>query len=638
MRGKRIWGGIFILLAGAAAGALLLTLAYMLPVNPENKINSLETIESEGWYPRASVSAASYDTYFHSFYPDVLDGLSDRVMLYTAMDASEGNPFLRAMDSYSEYVGHYSYYWHGYVAVLRPLLLLFDYAELRGLNGICQSFLVLLLAFVIGKEKGLRYVLALGTSWLLLKPLALSMSLQFSWVFYIACLGTLVLLFKREYFSVFSRFVYIFMIVGMLTSYFDLLTYPLLTWGMPLAWWLVMKKHPGHAGAQGSKAEALAYVGEVIVSGIAWIAGYAGMWVMKWAIASPVLGQNIFRLAAKEIFLRVGASKADAIGLAERLGIIDANWKHYGYMPYVALLACWLLWWFCDTWKNGGCKGSKRYAYFLLGFSCIVWYFVLANHVQVHHFFTYRILSVGILAFLALVLDTGPSAADKRPMQEGVGGKPWAWRKKVCCIWALAVLIAVSLTLLVREDVFVTNGDVAFDTMQISQNVVAETEFTPGFHRILTLGIGLECPGTQGEWEVILWEGEKVKDRQIIPIRNVGEASANGHYQVMTVNWKLKPGKTYRFTVEVKDNDAPASLWVTKDGKMPLEEYRNLTVGGEAVEGQLLSGVLYRCLPVSKKVLLFYFLTWTGILAAVMFTLGQGLLQPGAMRRGGTAI
>lgn len=627
MSGEMLKKSVLLLLAGAVVGALLLTIAYMLPVNSANKSVSLETLESEGWYPRASVAAAAYDTYINSAFPDVLDGMTDRTMLCTAMDTGEGNPFLRAMDSYNEYNGHYSYYWHGYVCVLRPLLLLFDYSEIRVLNGICQFLLILLLMFVIGKEKGIRYVLMLGTSCLLLSPAAVSMCLQFTWVFYIACLGTLILLLKREYFSAHFRYVYFFITLGMLTSYCDLLTYPLFTWGMPLVWWLIMDKAPVHADVKGGRTEALFYVKRVIASGFAWIAGYAGMWVMKWAIASPALGRNIFIEAIYEVFLRAGAMEKDSFGLMGRLEIIGTNWKHYGYGPYAVLLACWLLWWFWNSLKNGGYRSGKRYAYFLTGVSSIVWYFVLSNHVQAHHFFTYRIFGVSILAFLALVLDSLPPVADQRPEGEHTGGNTRIEKKKVCCVWVAAVLLSIPFMLLEREDSVALNGYAEFKTVPIPQDAIVEAEFKPAYNHISRLDMGMECQGAQGEYEIILWDGEKARYREVIPVRDDSGALFGEYYHVLDVSWRLNPKKTYRLTIEVKNTDAPASLWVTENKQGPMAEYGSLSVGGEAVEGQPLSAVTYHYLPLSKRRLLFLSLTWTGILAAAMYTFGQGLFR-----------
>ncbi len=615
---------LLLLLTGVAAGTLLLTLAYILPVNSENRRASLETIESEGWYPRASVTSASYEENFHLYLPDVLDGASDRIMLYMATDTTEGNPFVRAMNSYNEYSGAYSYYWHGYVSILRPLLLLFNYSELRIFNGICQFLLVLFLAFIIGKEKGIRYMLMLATSYLLLSPGALSMSLQFSWVFYIAYTGTIVLLLKRDYFSTRFRYLYLFMTLGLLTSYCDLLTYPLFTWGMPLVWWLIMAKAPESAvtretAGKSVRAEALFYVKQVVFSGFSWIAGYAGMWIMKWVIATPALGENIFKTAVDEVFKLSGTLETETLHLSDRLKAAHTNWLHYEYKIYALLLLCWLVWWFCSSLKNGGYRTRKRYAFFLTGISSIVWYFTLATHTQTHHFFTYRILGVSILAFLAVALDGTQAVADNR--KSGLPKDPGArsFRKKTCCIWAAAVLLSVPLMLFERDDTFVFNGYVEFKTLQVPDHTIVETEFTPAYNSIKRLDLGLECAGTQGEYEIILWDGNSQKYRQTVPIGDNANIQY-GHYYNIAVKWNLNAQKNYRITIEAKDNNAPVYLWVTEDRQGPLAEYHNLSIDGKAVEGQLLSGISYHYLPTSKRTLLFFTLTWTGILMAALYT------------------
>lgn len=96
---------LMILTAGIAAGVILLTLAYMLPVSTENREASYEMLDSEGYYPRTSIVSFSTNKYFHAHFPDVLDNATDKIILQTAMDSSEGNPLVRAMRSYSDYVG-----------------------------------------------------------------------------------------------------------------------------------------------------------------------------------------------------------------------------------------------------------------------------------------------------------------------------------------------------------------------------------------------------------------------------------------------------------------------------------------------------------------------------------------------------
>lgn len=342
---KFVGKSTLLILAGSIAGTLLLMLAYMLPVNSENRDSSYEVLEQEGWYPRASIISRSLDTYFNSFFPDVLDDSTDSIMLYMAFDDSEGNPLYRAMNSYNTYTGSYAYYWHGYVVLLRLLFLFFNFTELRMINGICQFLLVLSLAFVIGKEKGIRYVLMLVTSYALLAPLALAIGLQFTWIFYIAFLGTLILIRKRDTLEEKQRYLFFFIVLGIFTCYFDLLTYPLVTWGIPVLWWLIM---------DGTERKEMEWVRRVIATGFAWIAGYAFMWVMKWVYATPILGSNVMESGISEVFLRSGTSEGNAYSLGTRLGAVYTNWKHYEYKVYALILGIWLIWWIVRLILQGG--------------------------------------------------------------------------------------------------------------------------------------------------------------------------------------------------------------------------------------------------------------------------------------------
>lgn len=593
--------------AGIIAGTLLLVLAYSLPVNPDIRDASYEILEKEGWYPRASITAPALAEYFHSFYPDVLDNSSDKIMLYTAMDASEGNPLVRAMNSYSEYSGAYNYYWHGYVSILRPLFLFLDFSELRFLNGACQLLLVILMMYTVGRAKGIRYIMMLLTSYLLLNPGAVSKGLQFSWVFYIAWGCALILVRKKDYFSEKTRYLYLFIAAGFCTSYFDLLTYPLAAWGFPLVWLLV---------TDDKARNGVEWVKRVVISGIGWIAGYAVMWMAKWVLASWVLGTNVFETAMDEVFFRSGIPEEGADSLADRLNAIAINWKHYSYKLYAAVLLLWLIWWILGSIKKGWNRSGKGCAYFLTATSSAAWYFVLSNHTSIHHFFTYRIFSVSILAFLALVLDSmqtsgGNSvpalAKNSAPPAKSTGGK----RNFTClCLFGGATaLLAAFCTLAAREKLSVsnTNGGSSFRQIQMSQTL--ETEFIPAYRTIRQLSLGLECGESGGQYTLSLWDGDNVIYLETFPI----EGGEENNYQKVNVSWRLRAGSPYRMTVEAADNNAPVLVWATEK-EMPLTELANLSVDDNAAEGQLLMGIDYDAyVRVPRELLAFVFMTWTGV-------------------------
>lgn len=590
---KIIRRSILVLAAGIAAGTALLTLAYMLPVNSEKQEASYALLDSGGWYPRASVTETALAEHFHSFYPDVLDGSTDKIMLHTSMDDSEGNPLERAMNSYSDYTGAYNYYWHGYVSVLRPLFLFLDFSEVRILNGVCQLLLFAALAYLTGRGKGLKYVFMLLTSYLLLCPMAVSMGLQFSWVFYIAYGGTLVMLIKRDFWGQHFRYVYFFIAVGMLTSYFDLLTYPLFTWGMPAVWMLVTD--------QTVKKE-IEWIKCVVLSGAAWIIGYAVMWVAKWGIATLVLGENIFEAALYEVFFRSGISEGEVEEIADRWRAVYVNWKHYGYKVFALILGAWLIWWFFCSMKRGWNRTGKRYAYFLIGVSSIVWYFVLSNHTSGHHFFTYRIFGVSILAFMAIVLDSTSCCLKM----------PWDKRNMLrqCLVWGAAAVLSLPMMLITREEVAAFNGTEAFRRIETEKELTVE--FTPTYGRITEYGLGMESA-----------DGREV--RCVVEVLDGGTAVCHeeyllgddGNYHVQEVLWELQEGKTYQLNVKVEENSAPLYAWVTEEGSGRLAEYGSLSVDGQEAEGQLLTGIhYYDNAGVSREMKILLMMSWTGIFAA----------------------
>lgn len=598
--GKMAGKCVVMLAAGIVLGTLLLTLAYMLPVNTENRDISYSILDEEGWYPR-TYTTTSGDEYFLSFYPDVLDNSSDKIMLTIAMDSSGGNPLVRAMESYSEYAGSYSYYWHGYVAVLRPLLFFFDFSEIRILNSACQMLVVVLLGWLIGREKGFQYVLALITSCILLHPRTVSMGLQYTWIFYIAYGGTLLLLWKRRFFAEKHRAICFFMVSGMLTSYLDLLTYPLFTWGIPILWWIVTDRRDRKAAE---------WIKEVVLSGLAWIAGYGGMWAAKWVVATIVLRRNIIRAAIEEVFLRSGAAKTGMDNLTARWNAIYVNWRHYAYKVYMVVLAGWLFWWiFCSLRKKWN-KSSKCCAFFLIGISGPVWYVVLSNHTMIHHLFTYRIFGVSILAFLALILESvRPSGENLKLTGRG--------RAAMAGLLGVFAVSAYFCSLGAKEGPSVTNC--SGDYQQVGTEQAVEMEMTFSCDTVIAdMDLGLESKSTQGRYEVKLWKGDRLKYQNTLYLRDC----SSGNLQRFSPWWSLKRGETYRMTVEPVGTDAPVLVWLKETEDMLLPEFGKASVDGAESGGQMMMGVRYMDrYHVPGEVQFFMALSWIGIFMAAGYTL-----------------
>lgn len=584
-----------MIVAGVLLGAILITLAYCIPVNQTNAQKSIDSLEGEGWYPSATQLKSSLDTYFHSYLPGVLDGATDGLMLEKATRQIEGNPLWEAMN-----MEGYTYYWHGYVVILRVLLLFMDYEQFRFLNCILQLMMMFFVAHFIWEKKGQRYALALLTSYFLMMPMAMFLSLQFSWIFYIAMALSLLICYRHTWFTE-KRIPYIFVIVGMLTSFFDLLTYPLYTWAFPLLLLILLSE-------DGQKA--LNYVKTVVVSGLGWILGYAGMWFGKWALAGWIVHRNVIQEAWKEVLFRSGSE--ESLNLIARLEALYDNWKHYEYPLYTALLAIWLTWFIYKSLngKTQIVRQEKNGAYLLITLSSFVWYFVLANHTLGHHFFTYRIWGVAITGILFLFC--GSIAICK----DNCSGRD---RIYTFCKWGILCILAVMLTLTAREDVSVLNGNVEYQEIELPKGEQIEEEFLPSFPRVKNFAMGIRTESVKGQCIIEIRDDEKTLYELNWKLAEL----ADTEYVQVPVDWNFKRDSNYRIVIHLEENEGPVYLRFTKDNVNPMLELGVAKIGGDIISGQLTSGIVYSYRPLSKYTLLFLTISWLGLLTALSFEVEQ---------------
>lgn len=595
---KKIVGLLKVLamiVAGVLLGAILITLVYCIPVNQTNAQKSIDSLEGEGWYPSATQLKSSLDTYFHSYLPGVLDGATDGLMLAKATRQIEGNPLWEAMN-----MEGYTYYWHGYVVILRVLLLFMDYEQFRFLNCILQLMMMFFVAHFIWEKKGQRYALALLTSYFLMMPMAMFLSLQFSWIFYIAMALSLLICYRHTWFTE-KRIPYIFVIAGMLTSFLDLLTYPLYTWAFPL-FLLILLSEDGQ--------KALNYVKTVVVSGLCWILGYAGMWFGKWALAGWIVHRNVIQEAWKEVLFRSGSE--ESLNLIARLEALYDNWKHYEYPLYTALLAIWLTWFIYKS-LNGKTQivwQEKNGAYLLITLSSFVWYFVLANHTLGHHFFTYRIWGVAITGILFLFC--GSIAICK----DNCSGRD---RIYTFCKWGILCILAVMLTLTAREDVSVLNGNVEYQEIELPKGEQIEEEFFPSFPRVKNFAMGIRTESVKGQCIIEIRDDEKTLYELNWKLAEL----ADTEYVQVPVDWNFKRDSNYRIVIHLEENEGPVYLRFTKDNVNPMLELGVAKIGGDIISGQLTSGIVYSYRPLSKYTLLFLTISWLGLLTALSFEVEQ---------------
>lgn len=419
--GKTFLRLALILVCGIVTGFLLLVAVYALPVAPvaENVRLSVQSLDGS-W----ETGEIAYEQLVKGYVTTQLDNSTDANMLLVAAHENDESPVQQAIDTATYMLGGRCYpallaygqtgtetltsvpiarYWHGYLIFLKPLLSFLSYMDIRMLQMIVQQ--LLLGAAVVGfcRRGHARYTPAFLLALLCVTPAVTGFSLQFSTVYTLFLVAMLALLyFPRVALTRFSRIAF-FLLIGMATSYFDYLTYPIAAFGMPFVTLLIL--YPAESRKQA--------VLELAICLGAWLIGYFGMWAGKWIIAA-LLGQDgwfIPNLLAKIGQRSSHEAEGVSISYLTLLRSLLDVFKKRTYLLAGALTAVgYGLWAWRLRRKNLNPAdrtrtplGHSRIALLVASLLPAVWYAFTANHAYNHLFFTSRALAVTVYAVLALV-------------------------------------------------------------------------------------------------------------------------------------------------------------------------------------------------------------------------------------------
>lgn len=403
---KHIRNILFIFIGMVAAGYLALVCVYALPIGPiqKNVAEAANIVQMEGSHPEL--------VYGHQ--DTMLDNLTDSIMLLTARYEGTESIFEEAllnnrytvnglMDSevlaveaggeqLDGTISNYGRYWHGYLLYVKPLLMMLNYGQIRYLIGGVQFALLAAVLYLFVKKQKEMHVIPFLAAYLFLNPAALSLSLQYFPASVLTMLQFVVILLNEDkYRNNLTRWIYHFFIVGCLIAYFDFLTYPLLTLGMPLVFLLAENKKT-------LKESIIFFIG----SCGAWGIGYAAMWGSKWVLGSLMTTENIIADAIGNVLFRVGAGEGEG-----HISALDVIMKNVGANKLCLLFAVLV---FCvfviyGIWKKRKINLMKLNMEILLcALLPFMWYVVISNHSYIHFWFTYRILSISIYAVLIFMV------------------------------------------------------------------------------------------------------------------------------------------------------------------------------------------------------------------------------------------
>ena len=568
-----------IVLAASLIGVLLLTAVFCIPIDPEKYVDSWNVSDAEGWYPDTLEASLSLDKYFNSLRPSIGSAANDRQMFEIAAGVEGASALDQAMKMYKD--GEpYDRYWHGYVAVLRPLMRFLHYREIRFLNFILQMGLMFLAIYAVTSRLGKRYGLLLFSQYILLMPSTIGMYICISAGYYIAMIGTVLLLYCGKHFEKREKYLLLFLTIGMCSGYFEQLSYNLITWGMPALWGLLV---------YGEKKSSKDNTVRLIESGIMWGIGYLGIWAMKLVWLSVYKGTNAFREASGVADMWAGGSILETFVSRFRAHYI--NWEHYAYLLYAALLFIWLVYMVYRYFSCDPVRDSRQLSLVFIVMASIGWYFVMYNHTIRHHFVTYRIFNTAIGAMIAFWL---VSFSGKAVINTGT-----VLKRSVAFILvgSLALIFAMQLTEESRD----TNSNVPDGIYAaVPENNDVRLTFTPPGNRVLDIGFGVILPEGTVTFLVKVYDG----GTEVAETTVYSDELSDTGFMIHDVEWNLHRGRAYEMVIGVPEG---SSILLLPSADNTISSFTELRIGGDMQQAQLISWIDYIGRPGTRYIVMFVY-------------------------------
>lgn len=283
---------------------------------------------------------------------------------------------------------NYARYWHGNSFFFRIFYWFTHYNELKWIIYILTSVLIAVFSILLYRETGIVKAIAVMLGLFFVNIYVMQFSMQMSPVLIISVISCFYLIRQLEKGG--KNTGLLFFITGSVTAYFDLLTAPVLTLGLPMLLWVELQKEDSD-----SKKQLISGFKSLLGFGLLWLTGYIASWATKVLITIPFAEFNIISDVVNQFKLRSGSA-----GIS-RLSAIEVN---FNLLPLVyiniLLLAAVIMSIF--HFRKAGI--SKAILFLVIAAMPYLWYFGAADHSYFHYWYTYRIQAISISAVLLAVL------------------------------------------------------------------------------------------------------------------------------------------------------------------------------------------------------------------------------------------
>lgn len=355
----------------------------------------------------------------------VADNYADAILLNVLWNMKDDDPVRSSLDSkyydgeeygeswglYQAIEGHeantdYTRYWHGFVVLIRPLLLFTDAMHIRMIMLAAVLILAAVTCVILIREHhpAAAVSLVIALAGVQIWNIRLALEYQPMFLLCFALCPFFLLLEKRSDHALMLLSV----VSGTMAAFFDFLTTETVTILIPLILVFFVRAEENRLGSLKHN---------LILSvqcGLHWGLSYAGAFLCKWTAASAAAGQNKFIQALTSAETRfAGTQGEENLPLLQQIPYaVFANLStmfggtsrvDFGRIFLGLLLVSALFGSFFYLFRRDRINKQAVILFALYMAVPYVRYLVLNNHSWLHEFFTYRAQAASILALCAIV-------------------------------------------------------------------------------------------------------------------------------------------------------------------------------------------------------------------------------------------
>ena len=335
---------------------------------------------------------------------------------YEKIYADINDDFIEMVEEGKEANKEYLRYWHGSMAIIRPMLVVFNIEQIYVINTVVMFGLIILLMYMlIKRHKPLAVSFVIGL--IMIAIPFVPVCLEYTWTFMIMLITSIVgIKIEKNKPNWLGS---LFLITGMLTCFLDFLSTEIVTLFIPLLFIMVIRNKEGRLTLK----DAFLFL---IKMSLLWGIGYIGMWFAKWCLASIVLGINSLEYVTEQAMYRIGMN-SERIGTniimnnlskiytSNRLNVITkniqclypiANLKRYTNIILISILVIFAIIELIIVDRKKIKSMWFSIILFIIGIMPYIRYELLLQHSYAHRFFTFRNQIITIICLIMIIVDS----------------------------------------------------------------------------------------------------------------------------------------------------------------------------------------------------------------------------------------